>query len=82
MEFLLVRFFEDRDVILDGELGGIANHLITLSAGSVTISLDPSDDVTPREITVSVTGTTPLRPRRVTFRVRKPALVAAKALVG
>ena len=40
MEFLLVVFGTERDVLIDGVPAGITNHLITLAPGTYTVSLD------------------------------------------
>jgi hypothetical protein len=67
MEYLLVNFHEERDIMLDGEIGGLANHLITLARGLVTVSLAPPRNFSPRETTVMVRGTSPLAPMEVDF---------------
>ena len=67
MEYLLVNFYEERDVMLDGEIGGLANHLITLARGRVTVSLGSPADFSPRETTVMIRGTSPLAPLEVDF---------------
>jgi len=67
MEYLLVNFRDERDVVLDGEVGGLTNHLIALSPGTVTISLGEPFDFLPTELTVVVKGTSVLAPFEVTF---------------
>jgi len=67
MEFLLVVYGTERDVLIDGVAAGITNHLITLAPGTYTISLDGDGDFEPTEQDVLVTGSSPLRPMKVEF---------------
>ena len=67
MEFLLVTFFQERDVIIDDVVAGLTNHLITLAPGTYTISLAGPLDFTPEESTVIVQHTAPLEPKEVVF---------------
>jgi hypothetical protein len=69
MEFLLVVYGADaeRDVLIDGVPAGITNHLITLAAGTYTVSLDGDSDFEPTERDVVVMGSSPLKPLQVEF---------------
>jgi hypothetical protein len=67
MEFLLVVYGSERDVLIDGVAAGITNHLITLAPGTYTVSLDGDSDFTPVAQDILVTGSSPLRPTKVTF---------------
>jgi hypothetical protein len=67
MEFLLVVYGTERDVLIDGVAAGITNHLITLAPGTYTVSLDGAGDFKPIEQDVLVTGSSPLRPMKVEF---------------
>ncbi len=67
MEFLLVVYAAERDVLIDGVAAGITNHLITLAPGTYTISLDGALDFDPAEVDVVVEGTSPLKPKKVAF---------------
>ena len=67
MEFLLVVYGTERDVLIDGVPAGLTNHLITLAPGAYTISLDGDKDFTPVEQEILVTGTSPLKPMRIEF---------------
>ena len=67
MEFLLVVYGTERDVLIDGVPAGLTNHLITLAPGTYTISLDGDKDFTPVEQEILVTGTSPLKPMRIEF---------------
>ena len=67
MEFLLVVYGTERDVLIDGVPAGITNHLITLAPGTYTVSLDGDGDFKPTEQDVLVAGSSPLRPTKVEF---------------
>jgi len=67
MEFLLVVYGTERDVLIDGVPAGLTNHLITLAPGTYTVSLDGDKDFTPVEQEILVTGTSPLKPMRIEF---------------
>ncbi len=67
MEFLLVVYVAERDVLIDGVAAGITNHLITLAPGTYTVSLDGDSDFSPLEQDVLVTDTSPLKPMKVAF---------------
>jgi hypothetical protein len=67
MEFLLVVYGAERDVLIDGVPAGITNHLITLAPGSYMVSLDGNSDFTPVEQEILVTDSSPLRPKKVQF---------------
>jgi hypothetical protein len=67
MEFLLVVYDSERDVLIDGVAAGITNHLITLAPGTYTVSLDGDSDFKPTEQDILVTGSSPLRPKKVQF---------------
>jgi len=67
MEFLLVTFRSDRDVVIEGEVAGLTNQLITLGPGTYTIWLAPPTDYTPLRRRVVVRDTSPLEPEEVVF---------------
>lgn len=67
MEYLLVTFREERDVVIDGVAAGLTNHLVALAPGTYTISLAGKLDFSPQERTVVVQGTSPLDPQEVLF---------------
>jgi len=66
MEFLLVSFTAEREVLIDEVPAGLTNHLITLAPGSYTVSL-AGRGFSPREQDVVVEGTSPLDPKEVAF---------------
>ena len=67
MEFLLVVFDADRDVLIDGVAAGVTNHLITLAPGTYIVSLDGPGDFDPIAQVVVVEDSSPLRPTKVVF---------------
>jgi hypothetical protein len=67
MEFLLVVYGTERDVLIDGVPAGITNHLITLAPGTYLVSLDGDGNFTPIEQEILVAGSSPLRPMKVEF---------------
>jgi hypothetical protein len=70
MEFLLVTFPHERDVLIDGVAAGLTNHLITLGGGVFLVSLAPPADFLPSEVEVAVHDTSPLEPVEVVFAAR------------
>jgi len=67
-EFILVEFYETREVMIDGELSGYnTGEVIELGAGTHTISLADPKDFTPLEQDVNPTGTDPIQPLKVLF---------------
>ncbi len=67
-EFLVVKFDEDRGVIVDGAPGEWrTNQTLQLEAGTHVITLTPPPDFTPPEIEVVLKNTTVLDPKEITF---------------
>ncbi len=66
VEFLLVVYKEDRDVLADGDRVGVTNHTIMLPADEYIITLS-GDGYAPASQDVVVAGTSIMRPRVVTF---------------
>lgn len=48
MEFLIVKFDEEREVLIDEVNQGKTGELIDLAAGTDTVSLDGAEDFTPK----------------------------------
>jgi hypothetical protein len=71
MEHLLVTFPVLRTVLIDGEDGGSTNRVLRVEEGTHTITLGDPRDYKPSSRTVNVKGTSPIKPREVTF-VKKP----------
>jgi hypothetical protein len=67
MEHLLVHFPASRTVLIDGEESGTTNAILRVEEGTHTISLGDPQDYKPPSRTVNIKGTTPIKPREVTF---------------
>ena len=67
MEYLLVSFAKSRTVLVDDSPQGKTNKILSLSKGTYTVSLEPSSDIKPKEVTVALKGTTPIKPKKVKF---------------
>jgi hypothetical protein len=67
MEFLLVLFPHEREVLIEGVEAGLTNQLITLAPGTYTISLAPPRNYLPREQEIVVEDTSPLDPLEIVF---------------
>jgi hypothetical protein len=67
MEHVIVRFPEDRIVIVDGSEGGITNTKFEVNEGTHTFKLADPEDYHPKWRRPTVTGTTPINPMEVTF---------------
>jgi PEGA domain len=66
IEYLLVNYSDDRDVLADGDRVGMSNHTIMLQAGEYIITLSGEGYVPPSQ-TVVVAGTSIERPKVVVF---------------
>jgi hypothetical protein len=66
VEFLLVSFPEDRDVLADGDRVGVTNHTILISANEYEITLSGTGYV-PTSQDVVVASTSIMRPKVVVF---------------
>jgi hypothetical protein len=68
MEYLLVTFPEDREVLIDQEVQGRTNETIEVEKGTHSISLKtPPADFRPRQKKIQLAQTSPLTPQEVTF---------------
>jgi hypothetical protein len=67
MEHLLVKFPVSRTVLIDGEEAGRTNTVLRVEEGTHTIGLGDPRDYKPSSRTVKVKGTSPIKPREVTF---------------
>jgi hypothetical protein len=68
MEYLLVVYEDDRDVLADGNRVGVTNHTIMLPTNEYGISLDGTGH-SPASQDVVLAGTSPMNPKRVVFEV-------------
>ena len=67
MEYLIVRFPETRRVLIDGVDQGQTKQVIELEAGTYTVSLSPPDGVKPKKRTITLSNTSPIKPKEITF---------------
>jgi hypothetical protein len=67
MEFVIVRFPEIRDVILDGNQCGSTGQKLLVEAGPHTFVLGGLQNYSPPQQEVDVAGTTNANPMEVTF---------------
>lgn len=66
VEYLLVTYPDDRDVLADGDRVGVTNHTIMLQANEYIITLS-GDGYVPQSQNVVVAGTSIMRPKVVVF---------------
>jgi len=67
LENILVNFPVSRTVLIDGEESGKTNAILRVEEGTHTFSLGDPQDYKPSSRTVKVKGTSPIKPREVTF---------------
>jgi hypothetical protein len=67
MEHVLVHFPISRAVLIDGEEAGMTNMVFRVEEGKHTFSLGNPRDYKPSSRTVKVKGTSPIKPREMTF---------------
>ncbi len=68
MEYLLVNFPDDREVLIDAILQGRTNENIEVEAGTHIISIrTPPRNFTPLKKKIVLSETSPLQPREVIF---------------
>jgi hypothetical protein len=67
MEHVLVHFPVSRTVLIDGEESGKTNVVLRVEEGTHTFSLGSPQDYRPSSRSVNVKGTSPIKPREVTF---------------
>ena len=68
MEYLLVVYKDDRDVLADGNRVGVTNHTIMLPTNQYGISLDGGGH-SPPSLDVVLAGTSAMNPKRIVFEV-------------
>jgi hypothetical protein len=66
LEYLLVVYKQDRDVLADGESVGVTNHTILLAPDEYIITLS-GDGYAPPSEDVVLAGTSIMRPKVVVF---------------
>lgn len=71
MEHVTIKYPESRAVLIDGEETGMTNTILRIEEGTHTFSLGDPADYKPSFRRVKVKGTSPIKPKEVTF-VKKP----------
>jgi len=67
MEHVMIIFPVKRTVLIDGEESGITNKILRVEEGTHTLSLGEPRDYKPSSRTIKIKGTSPIKPREVTF---------------
>jgi hypothetical protein len=67
MEYIVVRFRDPRDVLIDGTPMGKTGETLRVEAGIHTIDLGDPRDYNPNEYSLDVQGTASLDPLEVRF---------------
>lgn len=67
MEYVIVTYPADREVLLDGQPAGRTNRTLLCGAGHHRFTLGDPQDFTPAERECDIQGTTPLSPQPVAF---------------
>lgn len=67
MEYVIVRYPEERDVFVDDQQVGKTNQTLDIETGHHTFSLGGPADYTPVDQTVAVSGTNPIIPLEIEF---------------
>jgi hypothetical protein len=67
MEYLIVRFHEARGVLADKVDQGQTNQVIELESGTYTISLAPPANFKPKRRKITLSNTSPIKPKEITF---------------
>ena len=75
MEYLIVRFPEVRDVLVDGVAQGKTNLVLELESGIHDVSLVSPRNFSPLEQKVLLQSTSPMDPARVDFHRLPPSAI-------
>lgn len=67
MEYVIVRFSEKREVLIDGEPGGETEEMLLVDRGTHRFQLSDPQDYKPKWRQPVVKNTTPVSPMEVTF---------------
>jgi len=67
MEFVLVRYPEDRMVLVDGEERGITSVILRTNRGTHRFDLGEPVEYQPESVEIYVGGTSSIKPREVIF---------------
>jgi len=69
MEYVIVTFKDDRELVIDGKPQGRTNQVIELERGThiITLKAPPSDFRPDKEVTIILEETTALSPKEVRY---------------
>lgn len=67
MEYLIVKYPQQRDVYVDGQLAGRTNQTLQIETGHHSFSLGEPVDYTPPSHTLAVADTDPILPMEIEF---------------
>ena len=67
MEFVIVKYPEERDVFIDDQQSGKTNQTLQVETGHHTFSLGAPPDYTPPSQDVAVADTNPIIPMEIEF---------------
>jgi hypothetical protein len=67
MEHILIHFPVARTVFIDGEESGTTDTVLRIEEGTHTFDLGEPRNYKPSLRTVKITGTSPIKPREITF---------------
>jgi hypothetical protein len=73
MQYLIVRFPEDRGVMVDGRPAGTTNAVMAVEEGTCSISLEGAHDFSPASQTITIADTASfVDPKEITFEKIEP----------
>lgn len=71
MEYLMVQYPRQRNVLIKGQVVGATNEIIELEGGVYSVALSPPTNYTPPAQTVVLANTSALDPKTVAFEPGK-----------
>jgi len=69
MEYVVVKFSEERDVYVDDQRNGKTNEMLRVSAGLHTFTLGDPQNYSPSQIDQNIVDTNVLEPAEIEFTV-------------
>lgn len=69
MEYVKVKFNQDRAVIMDDQDNGRTNEILRVGVGIHTFILGGEKNFSPEEITCEISGTNEIEPKVINFEV-------------
>jgi hypothetical protein len=67
MEYVIIKYSEERTVIIDGEPDGLTGDVLLVEKGTHTFKMDGDQDYTPKWRRPVVQDTTSISPMEVNF---------------